>query len=220
MVPINIQESEVLSPGDPQSFRDAYKSYLDSQLADVQSYKPTADMLGGKWSGLIWPESPTTSTVPSKLLQHPDTGVELDVLRRLGQYSVELPAGFVSTFVSHPESDKYITYEQEIHSRLKRHVKHRLESLEKGAGIDWATAEALAWGSLMREGHDIRISGQDVGRGTFSHRYAYLLQLCPISLMLHCWQTCHACRPEHRSCGCSFKYSHITRTWPFGTCQQ
>ena len=60
---------------------------------------------------------------------------------------------------------------QEIHSRLKRHVKTRLESLDKGTGIDWATGEALAWGSLMLDGHDIRISGQDVGRGTFSHRY-------------------------------------------------
>jgi 2-oxoadipate dehydrogenase E1 component len=73
-------------------------------------------------------------------------------------------------------------FKQEIHSRLKRHVKHRLESLDNGAGIDWATAEALAWGSLMLEGHDIRISGQDVGRGTFSHRCTSLLHCVPLTL--------------------------------------
>lgn len=67
---------------------------------------------------------------------------------------------------------------------MKRHVKHRLDSLEKRAGIDWATAEALAWGSLMREGHDIRISGQDVGRGTFSHRCNHSIVLCSPKLIL------------------------------------
>ena len=60
---------------------------------------------------------------------------------------------------------------KEIHSRLQRHVKRRIQTLEQGQDIDWATAEALAWGSLMLEGYDIRISGQDVGRGTFSKRY-------------------------------------------------
>lgn len=48
-------------------------------------------------------------------------------------------------------------------------------SLERGRGLDWATAEALAFGSLMMEGFDVRISGQDVGRGTFSHRHAMLV---------------------------------------------
>ena len=79
--------------------------------------------------------------------------------------------------------------EQEIHPRLQRHVKHRLQAIEKGVGLDWATAEvrnkhmlrvvpadtncsqAMAFGSLMLEGCDVRISGQDVGRGTFSQRF-------------------------------------------------
>ena len=59
---------------------------------------------------------------------------------------------------------------QEIHPRLKRHVNARLEKVEAGKGLDWATAEAMAFGSLMLEGYDVRISGQDVGRGTFSQR--------------------------------------------------
>jgi probable 2-oxoglutarate dehydrogenase E1 component DHKTD1 len=59
---------------------------------------------------------------------------------------------------------------QEIHPRLNRHVKNRLKSVETGEGVDWASAEAMAFGSLMLEGCDVRIAGQDVGRGTFSHR--------------------------------------------------
>jgi 2-oxoadipate dehydrogenase E1 component len=97
---MNAQEAEVLSLNDPQNLRDAYKSHLDSELAAVQSYKPTADMLGGKWSGLLWPGPPTSTTVPSEVVKTPDTGVELDVLRRIGQHSVEVPEGFVSAFVS------------------------------------------------------------------------------------------------------------------------
>lgn len=65
---------------------------------------------------------------------------------------------------------------QSIHPHiLKTHVKNRLTRLENGSRIDWATAEALAIGSLMYQGHNIRISGEDVGRGTFSQRHAMLV---------------------------------------------
>ncbi|KAI8053368.1 dehydrogenase E1 and transketolase domain-containing protein 1 [Syncephalis plumigaleata] len=63
-----------------------------------------------------------------------------------------------------------------IHSRLKRyHIQSRLQKINDGRNIDWATAEALAFGSLMLEGYNVRISGQDVGRGTFSQRHAMLV---------------------------------------------
>ena len=58
----------------------------------------------------------------------------------------------------------------EIHSRLRWNLKARLATPEKGKGFDCTTAEAFAFGSLMREGVDVRISGQDAGRGTFSQR--------------------------------------------------
>lgn len=65
---------------------------------------------------------------------------------------------------------------QEIHPQiLKTHVNARLRRLEEGTKIDWSTAEALAVGSLMYQGHDVRISGEDVGRGTFSQRHAMLV---------------------------------------------
>ena len=52
-------------------------------------------------------------------------------------------------------------------------VKNRLAVLENGKGLDWATAEGPALGSLMREGVDVRVSGQDMGHGIFSQRCAY-----------------------------------------------
>lgn len=63
-----------------------------------------------------------------------------------------------------------------MHPHLqKTHVNARLQRLEQGEAIDWATAEALAFGSLLLQGFDVRLSGQDVGRATFSHRHAALV---------------------------------------------
>lgn len=54
-------------------------------------------------------------------------------------------------------------------------MKKRIERLTEGVGLDWATAETLAMGSLLCQGYNVRISGQDVGRGTFSHRHVMLV---------------------------------------------
>ncbi|CAG8589948.1 16970_t:CDS:10 [Dentiscutata erythropus] len=63
-----------------------------------------------------------------------------------------------------------------VHSRLKKyHIQSRLQKITEGKNIDWATAEALALGSLMIEGHNVRLCGQDVGRGTFSQRHAMIV---------------------------------------------
>ncbi|KAF9081907.1 hypothetical protein BGX23_000308, partial [Mortierella sp. AD031] len=76
----------------------------------------------------------------------------------IGQASVAAPSDF------------------EIHPRLEKfHVQSRLKKLKDGQSIDWATAEAIAFGSLLSEGFDVRICGQDVGRGTFSQRHAMLV---------------------------------------------
>ena len=55
------------------------------------------------------------------------------------------------------------------------HLKKRLASIEAGAGIDWSNAEALAFASLVTEGHPVRLSGQDCERGTFSQRHSVLV---------------------------------------------
>lgn len=61
-----------------------------------------------------------------------------------------------------------------VHPRLKGVLDKRLEAVTGGGGIDWAGAEALAFASLLAEGHTVRLSGQDVGRGTFSQRHSVL----------------------------------------------
>lgn len=81
---------------------------------------------------------------------------------------------------------------QTIHPHLlKTHVNARLTKLANGTKIDWATAEALAIGSLLYQGHNVRISGEDVGRGTFSQRHVMLVDqqtnemLIPLNAMAH-----------------------------------
>ncbi|MCO6431988.1 MAG: 2-oxoglutarate dehydrogenase E1 component [Deltaproteobacteria bacterium] len=86
----------------------------------------------------------------------PETGVALENLHRVAQSLVNYPEGFVP------------------HPKLKTILEKRVETLTSGSGIDWGFAEALAFGSLMLEGKRIRLSGQDSGRGTFSHRHLAL----------------------------------------------
>ncbi len=70
-------------------------------------------------------------------------------------------------FQNAPESFK-------IHPKLEALMNRRLATVEGDKGIDWGTAEALAFGSLLKDGVSVRLSGQDCGRGTFSHRHAVL----------------------------------------------
>ncbi len=60
------------------------------------------------------------------------------------------------------------------HNKIKLLLSRRMQAVESGEGIDWANAEALAFASLLKEGHPIRLSGQDCGRGTFSQRHSVL----------------------------------------------
>lgn len=54
-------------------------------------------------------------------------------------------------------------------------MNSRLKKLESGKNLDWSTAEAMAFGSLLYQGYNVRISGQDVGRGTFAHRHVMIV---------------------------------------------
>ena len=90
-------------------------------------------------------------TTPAK-----STGVEKTLLEHIAVQSCSYP----SDFTPHPN--------------LARILKGRSKTIEEGDGIDWATAEAMAFGSLLAEGTHVRLSGQDVERGTFSQRHALL----------------------------------------------
>jgi len=85
-----------------------------------------------------------------------DTGVAVDHLTEIGEA------------ISHLPTDK------KFHPQIVKIFQARMESIKTGKGIDWGTAEALAFASLIEEGHHIRLSGQDVERGTFSHRHAHV----------------------------------------------
>lgn len=115
----------------------------------TKTYKPVADHLKGKWAGLIHPK---------EAISRIDTGVPEETLELVGTKSVTVPP----KFTVHPRLEKF-------------HIQERLQSLKSKSNIDWATAEALAYGSLLLEGYSVRISGQDVGRGTFSQRHVMLV---------------------------------------------
>ncbi len=86
----------------------------------------------------------------------PDTGVERAVLDRLAEDVIRVPEGFT------------------MHPKLARQFEQRSRMVAEGS-IDWALGEAMAIGSLLLEGTDVRLSGQDTRRGTFSQRHAVLV---------------------------------------------
>ena len=121
-------------------------AYLDSEFEAGIGYLPNkADWLEGKWAGIAAAHGDE---------RRGHTSVELDVLRNIGKIMTSPPKTF------------------KTNSKLARILKNRVDSISSGKGIDWATAEHLAFGSLLLEGNPVRLSGQDSGRGTFSQRHS------------------------------------------------
>ncbi|RQM23107.1 hypothetical protein B5M09_007861 [Aphanomyces astaci] len=106
-----------------------------------------SDWLANKW------ESFKSPTQQSRIRP---TGMDIDKLNHIGAQLTSIPNGF------------------QLNTQLKRILAAKAHALKTGEGLDWGTAEALAWGGLLLEGNHVRISGQDVERGTFSHRHAVL----------------------------------------------
>ncbi|ORZ31198.1 Transketolase, pyrimidine binding domain-domain-containing protein [Catenaria anguillulae PL171] len=139
----------VVAPGEVEALREEHYKKLDSHLEAIDTYEPPSEHLKGKWTGMISPKEAVVA---------PETGVAMDTLKKVGLASVTVPEGF------------------KVHSRLQKfHVQPRVQKIEQNKPVDWATAEALAFGSLMLDGYGVRISGQDVGRGTFSQRHCMLV---------------------------------------------
>lgn len=137
---------KVLTSDEAQQIVDEFYQYLDEAFEATKSYKPnSADFLGGAWEGLaVAPEGPRRG----------QTGVGEDEIRKMGKIITDVPEGF------------------NINKKLQRVMDARSEMFKSGQGFDWATAEALAFGTLLTDGFAVRLSGQDVGRGTFSQRHA------------------------------------------------
>ena len=164
-----LKADEIMTTEEITEVRKSHKALLEEKLAAVPSFEPTVPTPNDQWRTMVWPAS-------EKAERNPDTGVFEVTLRKVGRASVTTsPKGFVRFHTHLPSQYSHPPATQEIHPRLKRHVNSRLEKVEAGNGLDWATAEAMAFGSLMLEGYDVRISGQDVGRGTFSQRYVIMV---------------------------------------------
>jgi 2-oxoglutarate dehydrogenase E1 component len=125
-----------------------FMARMESDFAASATYKPNkADWLEGKWSGL----TPATGEERAG-----DTGVDTNVLKEVGHAISTVPQGF------------------DLNSKITKQLDEKRKAVDTGEGIDWATAEALAFGTLTIENIPVRLSGQDVGRGTFSQRHASL----------------------------------------------
>lgn len=92
----------------------------------------------------------------TEVLPHLPTSVDEATLKHIADTIATAPEGF------------------HVHRNLQRILANRKKTVEEGKNIDWSTAEALAFGSLLNEGKHVRVSGQDVERGTFSQRHAIL----------------------------------------------
>ncbi|MCK6452846.1 MAG: 2-oxoglutarate dehydrogenase E1 component [Alphaproteobacteria bacterium] len=139
----------VLRPGEPEAMVKEFEGRLEQALEAAASFKPNkADWLEGKWSGLA---------TASGDERRGETAVELNFLKEVGLKLCEVPAGF------------------HLNRKIARQLDAKRRAIDAGEGIDWATAESLAFGTLLCEGTPVRLSGQDCGRGTFSQRHAVLI---------------------------------------------
>uniref|UniRef100_UPI0037E750CE 2-oxoadipate dehydrogenase complex component E1 n=1 Tax=Semicossyphus pulcher TaxID=241346 RepID=UPI0037E750CE len=139
----------LMTEAERDQIKSTYYGALNDKLSNMTLYSPPPTNLQGRWGDLVEPQTRVTTW---------DTGVPVPLLQFVGAKSVDIPE------------------EIQLHSHLgKTHVQARLQKLEDGTKLDWSTAEALAFGSLLSQGFDIRISGQDVGRGTFSQRHAMVV---------------------------------------------
>jgi len=126
-----------------------HNNLLAKDFQAMESYTPQRSNLKGNWAGI---------KEPGETLTQWDTGLPDTMLRYIGSKSVSYPSDL------------------NVHSHLqKHHVGGRLKKLEAGQGLDWGICEALAIGSLLYQGYNVRISGQDVGRATFAHRHVMLV---------------------------------------------
>ncbi|GGF08484.1 2-oxoglutarate dehydrogenase subunit E1 [Aliidongia dinghuensis] len=126
-----------------------FLSKMEAEFEAGKSYKPNkADWFEGAWAGFgLAPDDDRRG----------NTAVPLETLKQIGKALTTVPEGF------------------NLNRKLVRLFQEKAKMFETGEGFDWGTAEALAFGSIAADGMFVRLSGQDVGRGTFSHRHAVLV---------------------------------------------
>src|SRR5437764_4567441 len=146
----------VMREPEVEAMANGFIADLEAQFAAAENYRPNkADWLEGAWAGL--------ETAPDDD-RRGDTAVALETLREIGLALAMVPEGF------------------HLNRKIARQLEAKRAAIESGEGIDWGTAEALAIGTLCAEGTHVRLSGQDSGRGTFSHRHAVLVDQETVAL--------------------------------------
>ncbi|MBR0554172.1 2-oxoglutarate dehydrogenase E1 component [Ciceribacter sp. L1K23] len=140
----------LITDGEFEKMKADWRAHLEQEFEAGQSYKPNkADWLDGVWSGLRTADNADEQ-------RRGKTAVPMKQLKEIGRKLATIPDGF------------------KAHRTIQRFMENRAQMIETGEGLDWAMAEALAFGSLAVDGHKIRLSGQDCERGTFSQRHSVL----------------------------------------------
>ncbi|RMH52637.1 MAG: 2-oxoglutarate dehydrogenase E1 component [Alphaproteobacteria bacterium] len=142
-------EDGLIPAGEIEDMKAAFQARLNEEFEAAKDYRPNkADWLDGRWAGLGREDGE---------YQRGETAVPEERLRRIGLALSTIPDGI------------------KAHKTVARLMETRRQMIETGQGIDWAMAEALAFGSLLTEGFPVRLSGQDSTRGTFSQRHAAII---------------------------------------------
>ena len=142
-------EETVMSAAEVDEMRNGIRAVLDTEQKQAEGYKPNkADWLDGRWAGL---------SLAGDDERRGNTGVDPASLKEIGRRITLVPNDF------------------NAHKTVQRLLERRREMIETGVEIDWGMAEHLAFATLLKDRFPVRLSGQDVERGTFSHRHSVLL---------------------------------------------
>ena len=141
-------DDKVITQADVDEMRSTFRAHLDAEFAQSDGFKPNkADWLDGRWATIA----------PADEAERAETGVELERLKRIGTRITTLPSDF------------------HAHKTVVKLLEKRREMVDTEQAVDWGMAEHLAFGTLVKEGIAVRLSGQDVERGTFSHRHSVII---------------------------------------------
>ncbi|MDG2430818.1 MAG: 2-oxoglutarate dehydrogenase E1 component, partial [Paracoccaceae bacterium] len=139
----------LIPEGEIEDLKTGFQSFLNDEFDAGKSYKPNkADWLDGRWAHLDRNKDD---------YQRGQTAISEDTFDKVGAALSKLPDDFP------------------VHKTISRLLDNKNKMFSDGTGLDWATAEALAFGSLLTEGFPVRLSGQDATRGTFSQRHSGII---------------------------------------------
>ncbi len=145
-----LAEESTCTADEVDSLFTEWNDSLEQAFQAAKTYKPNkADWLEGAWTGL--------DVARGFDPRRGKTAVAPEILKEVGLGLTKVPADF------------------NLNRKIQRQLDAKRKMIETGKDIDWAMAEGLAFGTLLVEGHPIRLSGQDSNRGTFSHRHAALI---------------------------------------------